>query len=234
MENRILFEDNHLIVVNKLPGEIVQSDKTGDEPLSEKIKSYLKVKYSKPGKVFLGVVHRLDRPVSGTVVFARTSKALARMNALLQKREFEKIYWAVVSGQPPSEAGTLEGFLRKNEALNKSFVVQANKGKHSLLHYRWLGSSQRYHLLEIRTFTGRHHQIRVLLSHAGMPIKGDLKYGAARNNPDGSIHLHAMQVRFRHPVTQQPLCLSASPPDDPLWNYFYETIKPHESKTPAD
>ncbi len=234
MQERILFEDNHLIVVNKLPGEIVQSDKTGDEPLSEKIKSYLKVKYRKPGQVFLGVVHRLDRPVSGIVVFARTSKALARMNALLQKREFEKIYWAVVGGQPSSEAGTLEGFLRKNEAINKSFVVTEKKGKHSLLHYRWLGSSQRYHLLEIRTFTGRHHQIRVLLSHAGMPIRGDLKYGAARSNPDGSIHLHALHIRFRHPVNQQLLCLSARPPDDPLWNYFYETIKPHESKTPAD
>jgi 23S rRNA pseudouridine1911/1915/1917 synthase len=221
-EGRILFEDNHLIVVNKLPGEIVQGDKSGDVPLSEQVKAYLKNKYGKPGNVFTGVIHRIDRPVSGIVVFAKTGKALARMNELFQKREFEKIYWAVTAVQPPANAGTLEGYLKKNEAKNKTYVYGHNikGGKHSVLHYQLLAKSDHYYLLEVNPVTGRHHQIRALLGMAGMPIKGDLKYGFPRSNKDGSIHLHAHEVRFVHPVKKVPVHIVCPPPDEPLWNYF--------------
>ncbi len=230
IENRILLEDNHLIVVNKLPGEIVQGDKTGDIPLSESVKDYLKRKYNKPGNVFTGVVHRLDRPVSGIVVFAKTSKALARMNELFQKKEFEKIYWAVTGVKPRQSEGTLEGYLSKNEAKNKSYVEKdgSKGGKHSVLHYKLLGASDNYFLLEINPVTGRHHQIRALLAWAGMPIKGDLKYGFNRSNKDGSIHLHAHEVRFIHPVKNEPVHLVCPPPDEPLWNFF--AGQTHENK----
>jgi 23S rRNA pseudouridine1911/1915/1917 synthase len=229
---RILFEDNHLVIINKLPGEIVQGDKTGDLPLSERVKDYLKKKYHKPGNVFTGVIHRLDRPVSGIVVFAKTSKALARMNELFQKKEFEKVYWAITGIKPSSAEGKLAGFLRKNELKNKSYVDSdpSKGGKHSELHYKMLGVSDNYFLLEVNPVTGRHHQIRALLSHAGMPIKGDLKYGFARSNKDGSICLHAHEVRFTHPVKNELVHIICPPPDEPLWNYFAGIIN-HEGKS---
>lgn len=230
--DRILFEDNHLVIINKRPGEIVQGDKTGDLPLSEAIKDYLKKKYNKPGNVFTGVVHRLDRPVSGIVVFAKTSKSLARMNELFQKKEFEKTYWAVTGVKPPADEGTLEGYLRKNEVKNKSFVDRdgSKGGKHSLLHYKLLGASDNYFLIEVKPVTGRHHQIRALLAAAGMPIKGDLKYGFNRSNKDGSIHLHAHEARFKHPVKDELVHIIGPPPDEPLWNYFARIVN-HENKS---
>ncbi len=219
---QLLFEDNHLLAVNKRPGEIVQGDKTGDEPMSDAVRRYVKERYGKPGDVFLGTVHRIDRPVSGVVVFARTSKALARMNALLRDRKIDKTYWAVVKHAPPEKAGRIAEYLRKNEERNKSYVTGSGaKGAlHSELDYRWIGSSDRYHLLEVKPLTGRHHQIRVLLAHMGCVIKGDLKYGAERSNPDGSIHLHARSLAFVHPVKDIPVSIVAPVPDEPLWRYF--------------
>jgi len=224
IESRILYEDNHILVVNKLPSEIVQGDKTGDQPLSEILKSYIKIKYNKPGEVFLGVVHRIDRPVSGAVIFARTSKSLSRLNELLKAGKIHKTYWAVVKNMPPKENDRLVSHLRRDEARNKSFVEpeSSSRTQTAELIYRVIGKSKDYHLLEIDLITGRHHQIRAQLSHIGCPIRGDLKYGYPRSNADGSIHLHARTISFTHPVKQAPLLITAPPPDDILWNHFRE------------
>jgi 23S rRNA pseudouridine1911/1915/1917 synthase len=218
----VLYEDNHLIAVNKLPGEIVQGDKTGDEPLSEKVKRYIGAKYAKPGAVFTGVIHRLDRPVSGVILFARTSKALERMNEMFRQREVTKTYWAVVAPPPAIPNGHLVHFLLKNEATNKS-KAHLKEVPHSLrseLEYQTLASSDRYTLLEVNPLTGRHHQIRAQLAAIGCHIKGDLKYGSPRSNKDGSIHLHSRRLSFVHPVAKTPLTITAPPPSDPVWNYF--------------
>ncbi len=220
--SQVLFEDNHLLVVNKLPSQIVQGDRTGDEPLSEGIKRYLKEKYDKPGNVFLGVVHRLDRPVSGLVLFARTSKALARLNRQVAGREVMKTYWAVVGNRPPAEQGRLIDHLVKDEGKNKSFVVSkpGKNAKEAILDYRLVASSDRYHLLEVNLETGRHHQIRVQLARMGCPIKGDLKYGYPRSNEGGFIHLHARSLEFLHPVKGEKMAFVAEPPEDVVWGYF--------------
>jgi len=218
----ILYEDNHVIIINKLPSQIVQGDKTGDTPLSDLVKEYIKVKYQKPGEVFLGVVHRLDRPVSGAVMFARTSKSLTRLNELIKNREVKKTYWAVVKNKPPKEQDTLVHFLRRDEAKNKSFITSKESGnaQTASLSYRLIASSDNYYLLEIDLQTGRHHQIRAQLAAMGCPIKGDLKYGYSRSNVDGSIHLHARKLNFIHPVTKNQISILASPPKDPIWDYF--------------
>ncbi|MDD4846454.1 MAG: RNA pseudouridine synthase, partial [Petrimonas sp.] len=207
----VLYEDNHLVVVNKAPGEIVQGDKTGDKPLSEEVKEYLKVKYNKPGNVFCGVTHRLDRPTSGIVVFAKTSKALSRLNAMFKNNEIDKTYWAVVKKLPEKTEATLTHYLIKNERTNKStaYDVEKPNTKKSVLHYKVIGQSQNYNLLEVDLETGRHHQIRCQLSKIGSPIKGDLKYGAERSNPDGSISLHARKIAFIHPVSKEKIELVA-------------------------
>ena len=267
MELAVLYEDNHIIIINKRPSEIVQGDKTGDTPLSDTVKSYIKKKYSKPGDVFLGVVHRIDRPVSGAVMFARTSKALSRLNRMLKEREVRKTYWAVVSRQlseakstaggsaverseirrrrisshQPKAAsdslieGRLEGtdwkhlvhYLKRNEKQNKSYSYDMpGPGKsRAEMKYRKAAESDRYDLLEIELITGRHHQIRAQLSAIGLPIRGDLKYGYPRSNPDGSIHLHARSIAFMHPVSKQPLSITAPPPEDTLWNYFAGIVR---------
>lgn len=218
----IVYEDNHIIVVNKTASEIVQGDKTGDEPLSERLKSYLKVKYNKPGNVFIGVTHRLDRPVSGLVVFAKTSKALSRLNAMFQTKEVKKTYWAIVTAAPPQEEGELMHYLVRNEKQNKSYAYDRERpeSKRAILHYRLLAHSERYWLLEVDLQTGRHHQIRCQLAKMGCPIKGDLKYGAPRSNPDASICLHARQIRFIHPVSKELIDLTAPLPDGNLWAAF--------------
>ncbi len=219
---QILYEDNHLIIVNKAVGEIVQGDKTGDEPLLDRVKAYIKKKYNKPGEVFLGLVHRLDRPTSGIVIFARTSKALSRMNQLFKDKNIKKIYWAVVDNPPPQETGTLEHYLIKNQKQNKSYASDKLKAgaKKASLSYSLIGRTNRYYLLEIELHTGRHHQIRAQLAKIGLHIKGDLKYGFPRSNPDGGIHLHARSVEFVHPVKKEPVELVANPPGDVLWNEF--------------
>ncbi len=215
----VLYEDNHLIIVNKCVGEIVQGDKTGDEPLSETIKRYLKEKYAKPGNVFCGVTHRLDRPVSGVVVFARTGKALERMNRMFAEHGVEKRYWAIVSGRPEQTEGRLEHYLVRNEKMNKSFAYGSMRpgAKRAVLTYRLLSVGERYSLLEINLETGRHHQIRCQLAAIGLPIKGDLKYGARRSNPDGGISLHARSVEFVHPVSRELIHVEAPAPQDSLW-----------------
>lgn len=217
---QILFEDNHLIVINKRPGDIVQGDKTGDTPLSEIVKEYIKEKYNKPGNVYLGVVHRLDRPTSGIVVFAKTSKALSRLNALFSNRETTKTYWALVKNPPTKSQDTLIHWLRKNPKNNKStaFNTETKDSKKAILHYKLLKQLDSYYLLEIGLETGRHHQIRVQLANIGCPIKGDLKYGFNRSNPDGSISLHARSLAFTHPVKKEPLKIIANPPKDALWD----------------
>lgn len=222
LRNRILFEDNHLIVVNKMPAEIVQGDKTGDTPLSEWVKDYIAEKYQKPGNVFLGVVHRIDRPTSGAVVFARTTKSLTRLNAMFSSRNLQKTYWAVAKWNLPDTQGTLRHFLKKNEAQNKSFVVAENVvgAKNAELVYKVLAASDHYSLIEVELLTGRHHQIRAQLASLGCPIKGDLKYGAERSNPDGSIHLHARSLKFQHPVSKEFVTITAPVPDEPLWRFF--------------
>jgi 23S rRNA pseudouridine1911/1915/1917 synthase len=222
LEENILFEDNHIIIINKLPSQIVQGDKTGDKPLSDLVKDYIKIKYNKAGEVFLGVVHRLDRPVSGAVIFARTSKSLTRLNAIIKNREINKTYWAVVKNKPPKESDTLINFLRRDEARNKSFITRDNSKNSQMasLSYKLIAGSDNYYLLEIDLQTGRHHQIRAQLAGIGCPIKGDLKYGFDRSNSDGSIHLHARKLTFTHPVTEKPLSIIAFPPNDPVWNYF--------------
>ena len=226
MPIQVLYEDNHLIAVNKKTGDIVQGDKTGDEPLSDKVKSYLKEKYNKPGNVFCGVIHRIDRPVSGVVLFAKTSKALTRMNELFRDREIQKIYWAIVKEKPKNEQGTLINYLLKDEKTNKSKVVDAeNKnGLKSELTYKVIAKTDNYFLLEISPTTGRHHQIRVQLAAMGCPIKGDLKYGFARSNKDGSISLHARKLIFAHPVTKEKTEIAAPPPDEVVWNACAKAI----------
>lgn len=218
----VLYEDNHIIIVNKAPGEIVQGDKTGDKPLSEMVKEYLKEKYNKPGNVFCGVTHRLDRPTSGAVVFAKTSKALSRLNDMFRDGEVDKTYWAIVKDRPPKEEDHLIHYLIKNEKTNKSNAYTSEKPhtKKAVLHYRLIAASQNYYLLEIDLETGRHHQIRVQLAKIGCPIKGDLKYGAARSNPDGSISLHARTISFIHPVSKEKILVTAPVPEDNLWKSF--------------
>lgn len=221
-ELQILYEDNHVIVINKRASDIVQGDKTGDTTMPDKIKEYLKVKYEKPGNVFCGVVHRLDRPTSGAVVFARTSKALERLNAQFRDKETNKIYWAIVETKPVKTEDTLVHFLKKNEKQNKSYasLTETPGSKKAILHYKLIASSDKYHLLEIRLETGRHHQIRVQLSTIGCLIKGDVKYGARRANPDASISLHARYLDFMHPTTKEIIKITAPVPNDPLWNFF--------------
>jgi 23S rRNA pseudouridine1911/1915/1917 synthase len=222
---QVLYEDNHIIAVSKTCHEIVQGDKTGDTPLSETVKAYIKEKYQKPGEVFLGVTHRLDRPTTGVVLFARTSKALTRLNAMFQSHEqIRKTYWAIVStdnGQRLMDKGEvrLENYLWRNEKQNKSFVVKpgTKDAKRAVLTYRAIAHSDRYTLLEINLETGRHHQIRCQLAAIGCPIKGDLKYGAKRSNPDGGISLHARKIEFIHPVSKLPISITAPVPDDHLW-----------------
>lgn len=226
MENTVLFEDNHLIAVLKKSGDISQSDKTGDIPINEKIKAYLKLKYNKPGNVYLGLIHRLDRPVSGVMLFAKTSKASARMSEIIKTRAFKKIYWAVVKNAPLKTEDTLEDYLLKDEKKNKSFIVSKDKtnAKQAVLHYKHIASSDTYHLLEVELETGRHHQIRAQLAHIGCAIKGDLKYGFSRSNPDGSIHLHAYSISFKHPISKVDIYIKALPGEDPVWNALISNI----------
>lgn len=219
----VVYEDNHIIIVNKTVSEIVQGDKTGDTPLSETVKQYLKEKYQKPGNVFIGVTHRLDRPVSGLVVFAKTGKALFRLNEMFKNGEVKKTYWAVVKSPPPQDEGELVHYMVRNEKQNKSYAYDREKpgGKKAVLHYRLIGHSQNYYLLEVDLKTGRHHQIRCQLAKMGCPIKGDLKYGFPRSNPDGGICLHARHIRFVHPVSKEWIEIEAPvPPSDGLWQSF--------------
>ncbi len=220
---QIVYEDNHIIIVNKLPSEIVQGDKTGDMPLSEKLKNYIKERDSKPGNVFMGVIHRIDRPVSGLVIFAKTSKALSRFNELIRVKGLNKTYWAVVKNKPVKPEDHLIHYLLKNEKANKSkaFEKEVKDSLKSELIYKYIKSSDTYHLLEIKLLTGRHHQIRCQLSTIGSPIKGDLKYGFDRSNKDGSIHLHAYSLSFMHPIKLEEVNVKAAPlMNDPVWNYF--------------
>ena len=218
----VVYEDNHIIVVNKTASEIVQADKTGDTPLSETVKQYLKEKYQKPGNVFLGVTHRLDRPVSGLVIFAKTSKALTRLNEMFRAGEVKKTYWAVVKNAPKESEGELVHFLVRNEKQNKSYAYdkEVPNSKKAVLDYRLIGRSENYYLLEVDLKTGRHHQIRCQLAKMGCRIKGDLKYGSPRSNPDGSICLHARRVRFVHPVSKELIELKAPLPEGNLWKGF--------------
>jgi 23S rRNA pseudouridine1911/1915/1917 synthase len=226
MDNMVLFEDNHVLIINKRPSDIVQGDKTGDTCLVDIAKNYIKEKYNKPGDVFLGLVHRIDRPVSGAVIFARTSKALARLNEMLKNHEIKKTYWAVVKNKPQQNEGKLTDYLLKNEKQNKSYVVEETK-KGALkaeLSYKVACHSDNYHLLEIELITGRHHQIRAQLANMGCPVKGDLKYGFDRSNKDASIHLHSRKIEMLHPVKKESMVIIAPPPDDPIWNYFVKTV----------
>ena len=218
----VVYEDNHIVVVNKTASEIVQGDKTGDTPLSEMVKQYLKEKYNKPGNVFIGVTHRLDRPVSGLVVFAKTSKALPRLNEMFRNGEVKKTYWAIVKECPKETEGELVHYLVRNEKQNKSYAYdkEVKNSKKAVLHYKLIGHSQNYYLLEVDLKTGRHHQIRCQLAKMGCPIKGDLKYGSPRSNPDGSICLHARTVQFVHPVSKEMIRLTAPVPEGNLWNGF--------------
>ena len=218
----VVYEDNHIVVVNKTSSEIVQGDKTGDTPLSEMVKQYLKEKYNKPGNVFIGVTHRLDRPVSGLVVFAKTSKALPRLNEMFRNGEVKKTYWAIVKECPKETEGELVHYLVRNEKQNKSYAYdkEVKNSKTAVLHYKLIGHSQNYYLLEVDLKTGRHHQIRCQLAKMGCPIKGDLKYGFPRSNPDGSICLHARTVQFVHPVSKEMIRLTAPVPEGNLWNGF--------------
>ncbi|WP_037320879.1 RluA family pseudouridine synthase [Salegentibacter sp. Hel_I_6] len=217
---QILFEDNHIIVINKRPGDIVQGDKTGDKPLSEVVKEFIKEKYNKPGNVYLGVVHRLDRPTSGIVLFSKTSKALPRLNKLFQEKEAKKTYWAIVKNAPPKDSDTLIHFLKRNPKQNKSYahIKEVPESKKAILEYRLLKKLDNYFLLVVDLHTGRHHQIRSQLSAIGSPIKGDLKYGFDRSNKDASIHLHARELKFIHPVKKEEIHILAPPPDEVLWN----------------
>ena len=217
---QVLFEDNHIIIVNKRAGDITQGDKTGDKPLSEVVKEYVKVKYNKPGNVYLGVVHRLDRPTSGIIVFARTSKALERLNKMLRDKTINKTYWAVVKNIPNKKEDTLINYLKKNPKNNKSSVFhkEISGSKKAILHYKVIKKLDNYSLLEVDLETGRHHQIRAQLSSIGCSIKGDLKYGFNRSNKDGSIHLHAKKIEFTHPVTKEKIMISAPTPNEVIWN----------------
>lgn len=224
---QVVYEDNHIIIVYKESGEIVQGDKTGDVPLSETVKDYIKTKYHKPGNVFLGVVHRLDRPVSGLVIFARTSKALTRLNAMFKDGDIHKTYWAITKNAPTIPEATLTHWLTRNEKQNKSYAYdrEVPNSKKAKLAYRVIGHTDHYNLLEVHLMTGRHHQIRCQLAHMGCPIKGDLKYGAKRSNPDGSISLLSHSVEFVHPVSHELIRLDSPLPDDPLWHGIAETAK---------
>lgn len=217
---QVLYEDNHLIAINKRPGDLVQGDKTGDAPLSEIIKAYLKEKYNKPGDVFLGVVHRLDRPTSGVVLFAKTSKALSRLNKMFAEKKTQKTYWAVTKNDPPKQEDRLVHFLKRNSKQNKSYahIKAVPDSKKAILSYKKLTRLERYTALEIELETGRHHQIRTQLCAIGCPIKGDLKYGFNRSNADGSIHLHARKLELIHPVKKETLTILAAPPSDSIWN----------------
>lgn len=216
----VIYEDNHIIIVNKRVGDIVQGDKTGDQPLSEIVKDFLKEKYNKPGNVYLGVVHRLDRPTTGIVMFSKTSKALPRLNKLFSEKDAKKTYWALVKNEPPKTQDTLTHWLKKNPKNNKSnaYLKEVNDSKKAVLHYKILKKLNTYFLLEIELETGRHHQIRSQLSSIGCPIKGDLKYGFDRSNPDGGISLHARQLQFIHPVSNEDINVIAPLPNDPVWN----------------
>lgn len=226
MPVEVLYEDNHLIAVNKKSGDIVQADKTGDAPLSHEVKNYLKEKYQKPGNVFCGVIHRLDRPVSGLVLFAKTSKALSRMNELFRTRNVQKIYWAIVKEKPKNNTGVLINYLIKDEKNNRSKAVSAENKSASKaeLEYKLIAKTDSFYLLEVHPLTGRHHQIRVQLSEMGSPIKGDLKYGFNRSNPDGSISLHARKLIFNHPVTKERIEIVAPPPNETVWNACKEAV----------
>ncbi len=226
-DDRVLYEDNHLIAINKLPGELVQGDETGDRTLADDVKLYLKEKYGKPGNVFLGIPHRLDRPTSGIVVYAKTDKALSRMTALFRTSGVKKTYWAIVDRRPVKAEATLVHYITRNASNNKSIASSQEKpgAKIAKLSYRLLASSDKYHLLEIDLHTGRHHQIRAQLAAIGIHIKGDLKYGAARSNPDGGICLHARHVSFIHPVKNTEVDIIADPPHDTLWDYFLSAVE---------
>ena len=218
----VLYEDNHIIVINKAAGEIVQGDKTGDKSLCDTMKQYIKEKYAKPGNVFIGLPHRLDRPVSGVVVFAKTSKALERLNRMFSEGAVKKVYWALTKGIPTPAEAELETWILRNEKMNKSFSYpkEVKGSKRAILHYRLAAASQNYNLIEVELKTGRHHQIRCQLSSIGCPIKGDLKYGAQRSNPDGSISLHARYIEFIHPVSKELIAITAPLPNDRLWQSF--------------
>lgn len=218
---KILYEDNHLIAVNKSAGDLVQGDQTGDEPLVDKVKAYIKKKFNKPGAVFLGVIHRLDRPTSGVVLFARTSKALTRMNLQFKERKTHKTYWAIVGANIAPTTATLTNWLKRNPKMNKSFAHDQEVGgsKKGILHYKKIRDLDRFAVLEVQLETGRHHQIRSQLSHLGFPIKGDLKYGAKRSNPDGSIDLHARLLMIEHPTTKENISIVADPPLKPEWSF---------------
>ena len=226
----VLYEDNHIIIVDKTVSEIVQGDKTGDKPLSETVGEWLKEKYNKPGNVFVGVTHRLDRPVSGIVVMAKTSKALSRLNGMFKNGEIKKSYWAIVKQCPSSDEGLLEHYLVRNEKQNKSYAYPKEKpgSKRALLHYKVIARSDNYYLLEIDLKTGRHHQIRCQLAAIGCPVRGDLKYGFDRSNKDGGISLHAHKVSFIHPVSQKEIEVEALPPDEPLWNAFKNILQSND------
>ena len=213
----VLYEDNHLIAINKKSGDICQADKTGDIPLSEIVKEFLKNKYNKPGNVYLGTIHRIDRPTTGVIIYAKTSKALSRMNEKFRNNEISKTYWAIVKNKLPKQSDILENYLSKNNKKNKSFVTKEKDGKYSKLNYNIIKSLDNYYQYEIKPETGRHHQIRVQLSNIGSPIKGDLKYGAKRSNKDGSICLHAREIVFKHPVTKEELKITAPTPQNTIW-----------------
>lgn len=231
----VLYEDNHIIIVNKAPGEIVQGDKTGDTPLSETVKAWLKAKYDKPGEVFLGVVHRLDRPVGGVVVFAKTSKALSRLNAMLRDGLIHKTYWAISRNNPPRQQDTLTHYITTREASNKSYANNTPRpgSKEARLNYRVLARGDNYSLLEVQLLTGRKHQIRVQLATIGCPIKGDIKYGDRRSNPDGSISLLARRIVFEHPVSHITIDITAPVPNDPLWHALEAAVTPAATKQDA-
>lgn len=223
---KIVYEDNHVIIASKRSGEIVQGDKTGDRTLADDVKEYIKEKYAKPGNVFLGVTHRLDRPVWGLVVFAKTSKALARLNDMFRNGEVHKTYWAICQNAPAEPEATLTHWITRNEKQNKSYAYdrEVPGSKKAVLHYRTISRSERYTLVEIELMTGRHHQIRCQLAKIGCPIKGDLKYGARRSNPDGSISLLARKVEFIHPVSKERICVESQVPDDNLWREISENL----------
>lgn len=225
ISRQILYEDNHLLLLNKRAGDIVQGDKTGTEPLLDKAKTYIKTRYNKPGNVYLGLPHRLDQPVSGAVIFARTSKSLARLNQMFQNREITKIYWAVVKTRPSDDEALLVHHMSRNREKNKSYAFKSPRkdSQKAELKYKLIASSDHYHLIEVALLTGRHHQIRSQLSVIACPIKGDLKYGASRPNADASIHLHARKLLFAHPVSGEMIQIIAPVPKDPLWEYFEKT-----------
>jgi len=226
-EIEVLYEDNHIIAVNKSNRDLVQADQTGDTALIDKVKAYLKKKYNKPGNVFLGVIHRIDRPVSGVVLFAKTSKGLSRMNQLFKEKKVDKVYWAIVKNKPQQPTGLLKHYLVRNTQKNKSYSYPTPRknAKEGQLTYSLIADSNNYFLLKINLLTGRHHQIRSQLSKIGCPIKGDLKYGFPRSNKDGGISLHSRKISFIHPVKNEPITITADPPFDNLWNYFLGKIK---------